>query len=146
MTTLNFPRSMFVGFDQLFDQIERQQDTPKYPPYNIKKESDSTFSIDIAVAGFALDELSVFKEKNQLIVRGDAKEDTSEYIHKGISSKSFKRTFTLADQVEVGCVDLEDGILSIKLNRVIPPEDTPKRIQINSRGDYNPDTSVFIQE
>jgi molecular chaperone IbpA len=133
MTNVNFPRSMFVGFDSLFDQIERTKETPKYPPYNIKELSNSDYAIEIAVAGFDESDLTVTREKNQLTVYGVCHiDDDAKYIHKSISGKNFTRTFTLASDVEVGSTTLINGILTINLKRVIPEEDKPIQIKINS--------------
>jgi molecular chaperone IbpA len=122
-----------IGFDRTFSLLERAAEAPSinYPPYNIIKEDDETFRIEIAVAGFDRSELKVSKEKNVLIVEGkkESGEDES-YLHKGLASRSFKRSFTLADDVQVVGGDLKNGILIINLERVVPEEDKPQLIEI----------------
>ena len=127
-----------VGFDNMFDEILRvnaQQSNSNYPPYNVVQINEDEFMISIAVAGFGLDNLSVTKDKNFLIIEGKnsiKEEDEPEinYLHKGISARDFRREFKLADHVEIENAHLELGILNVHLKREIPEEQKPKSIAI----------------
>ena len=129
-----------IGFDNMFDDLMRvtaQQSNTNYPPYNLVQISDDEYLISIAVAGFGQDNLSVTKDKNFLIVEGTHATETDEpndsnavYLHKGISARSFRREFQLADHVEITNANLELGILSIHLTREVPEEMKPKTIAI----------------
>ena len=124
-----------VGFDNVFDELMRSsQLNTNYPPYNIVKHTEDTFSIELAVAGFKDGEVTITTERNQLVVKGEQVtdlDDTKEYLHKGISARNFIRTWTLADHVEVVGATSENGILTISLERKIPEEQKPKSIAIN---------------
>ena len=127
-----------VGFDNIFDELQRvttQRDN--YPPYNVLKIDEDHFTIEVAVAGFQEGDISITVEKNILTIKGEQaikvyKEDElePEYLHRGISSRNFARTFTLADHVEVVGAKAENGILMIELERKVPEEQKPKTIAI----------------
>lgn len=128
-----------VGFDNIFDEIMRvsaQQGNQNYPPYNIVKHSDDKFVIELAVAGFREGDISITVDKNVLTIEGqqfesiEELEQQVEYVHRGISSRNFTRTFTLADHVEVIDAKSVNGILSITLERKVPEELKPKKIAI----------------
>lgn len=125
-----------IGFDNIFDELLNRtaQSQTNYPPYNIVKHSEDTFSIELAVAGFKDGEVTITTERNQLTVKGDQVTDldaSKEYLHKGISARNFIRTWTLADHVEVVGAKSENGILTIDLERKIPEAQKPKTIAIN---------------
>ena len=139
MTNLLYPRSSFVGFDELFKQLERatEHQPQQYPPHNIIKYSDVNYAIELAVAGFSMDELDIECEKKVLTIKGNSKakadnENEREYVHRGISQKKFTRTFTLADHIEVTGADLTNGILSVKLELIVPEELKPRKIPISN--------------
>jgi len=125
-----------VGFDQVFDELLRHTTNTQgtnYPPYNIVKLNDDKFAIELAIAGFKNGDVDITVEKNQLTVRGDraiSLNEEVEYLHRGISARAFVRTWTLADHVEVIGAMVSDGILTINLERVIPDEQKPKKIDI----------------
>lgn len=127
-----------VGFDNIFDSLMRAASTSNstnYPPYNVVKHSDDEFSIELAVAGFGEEEIEIELENSVLTVSGEksAEDQFREgvvFLHQGISSRSFKRSFTLAEHVEVVEASVNNGILSISLERQIPEEKKPKRIAI----------------
>lgn len=125
-----------VGFDQMFDELLRHssnQSQTNYPPYNLIKFSDDKYAIELAVAGFKEGDIEVTLEKNQLTVKGEKAIDLSEnaeYVHRGISGRTFQRVWTLADHVEVANAVVKDGILTISLERIIPEEQKPKKIAI----------------
>ena len=125
-----------IGFDSLIDELFRanQQASTNYPPYNVVKLGEDSFAIEIAVAGFKEGDLTIEVEKNQLLVKGDQSvniDQPIEYLHRGISSRSFARTWTLADHVEVKGASVNNGILTISLERIVPEEQKPKNIAIN---------------
>ena len=123
-----------VGFDNMFDELLRtSQANTNYPPYNIVKHGDDNFAIELAVAGFKDGEINIEVERNQLTVKGEQSVDLDnqvEYLHRGISARSFSRTWTLADHVEVAGARSENGILTISLERKVPEEQKPKSIAI----------------
>jgi molecular chaperone IbpA len=122
-----------VGFDNMFDELMRtSQANTNYPPYNVVKYSEDVFSIELAVAGFKDGEVTITTERNQLTVKGEQNPELyeREYLHRGISSRSFVRTWTLADHVEVVGANSENGILTISLERKVPEEQKPKAIAI----------------
>jgi molecular chaperone IbpA len=123
-----------VGFDKLFDEMERvfTNPTASYPPYNIEKLSEHEFLISLAVAGFKMSDLSVTHNCNELVIEGTSPEtsDNVHYMYKGIATRDFKRTFTVADHMEVTDATLELGLLNIRLRRNLPEELQPKKIEI----------------
>ena len=129
-----FPRSAFVGFDHLLEELDRvaKQANDHYPPHNIVKTGDAEYVIELAVAGFTKDEISVEVKDRTLVVFGEHASKGREYVHRGISTKKFKRTFRLSEYVYVHGADLVDGILAIELKYVIPEEMRPRKIQIGN--------------
>ncbi len=112
-----------IGFDNMFDDLMRvsaQQSSTNYPPYDIVQVNDDEYMISVAVAGFGYDDLAVTKDKKILVIEGkhsretvENEDSTAKYLHKGISERSFRREFQLADHVEITGAHLELGILSI---------------------------------
>jgi molecular chaperone IbpA len=129
-----FPRSAFVGFDHLLEELDRvaKQANDHYPPHNIVKTGEAEYVIELAVAGFAKDEVSIEVRDRTLVVCGEHTSIGREYIHRGISTKKFKRTFRLSEYVHVHGANLVDGILAIKLKYVVPEEMRPRKIQIGN--------------
>ena len=128
-----------IGFDNMFDDLMRvsaQQGNTNYPPYNIVQVNDDEYTISVAVAGFTQENLSVTKDKKVLVIEGKqtmgdlVNEEEVKYLHKGISERSFRREFQLADHVEITGAHLELGILSVYLKREVPEEAKPKTIAI----------------
>ncbi len=127
-----------IGFDQLFQQMERtfanSRSNDNYPPHNVVKLDDTHFVVEVAVAGFKQNEIDVELQDGVLTVKGErAKVDEDkkpEYLHKGISARNFTRTFTLAENVEVRGATVENGILAVALELVVPEEKQPKKIAI----------------
>ena len=128
-----------IGVDKLFDRMMHQIDTAaasttNYPPYNIVKTGDTTYLIEVAVAGFTEGEVTVNVNEGQLIITGEKlSTDLPEghvYEHQGISARRFIRTFTLADYVEVTSAVSRDGILTVSLERQVPEALLPKTIAI----------------
>lgn len=127
-----------VGFDRLFDELTRTfansagSRTDNYPPYNIVKLDETHYIIEVAVAGFDESELDVELKDSVLYVKGqkERKESTAEYLHRGVSSRSFERIFTLMPDIEVRAATVENGILAIALEHVIPEEKKPRKIAL----------------
>lgn len=125
-----------VGFDKIFDDMFRYVDhasnSTGYPPYNIRKE-DNLFQIEIALAGVKLEDVSIVTENGSLTIEhapSKAEHETAQWIHKGISQRKFKRQFTLADDVVVNGASMENGMLYIELERIVPEEKKPRNIEI----------------
>ena len=134
-TTVGFDRlfSTINGFDELL--AEGRKNTQTYPPYNIYKVDDTHYKIEIAVAGFKRDELDITFQDSKLIVVGQKNETEDfpfEYLHKGIGTRNFTHSFTLADTILVGSAEFVDGILEIALKNVIPEEKKPRKIEISN--------------
>ena len=125
-----------VGFDRLFNELERTSLTTQqnYPPFNIVKDDDTNYRIEIAVSGFSEDELNIVVKESTLTVTGnvDDKLENMNYIHKGISSRNFDRTFTLNQDVVVNDAKMVNGMLVIYLEHLIPEEKRPRKIAINT--------------
>ncbi|ADO42098.1 Hsp20 family protein [Ketogulonicigenium vulgare] len=124
MTKLTLGAHPFLlGFDQLERLVERtaKSSNEGYPPYNIEQTSERDYRISLAVAGFSEQDLSITVEDRQLVVRG-RQNDVGErvYLHRGIATRQFQRSFVLADGMEVGEAVLENGLLHIDLNRQLP--------------------------
>jgi molecular chaperone IbpA len=125
-----------IGFDTLFEQLNRtfanSKSDSNYPPHNVVKIDDAHYVIELAVAGFAEDEINVELKDNILTVQGDQTraEAGIEYLYKGIGSRNFARTFPLAEHIEVRGATVKNGILSIALEQIVPEEDRPKKIAI----------------
>mgnify|MGYP003573103016 CR=1 FL=1 len=127
-----------VGFDRLFNMLDGAGTTEAgngYPPYNIERVGDTVYAITMAVAGFAEDDISIEIKENALTVSGKHtdKEDVKErdFLHQGIATRGFERRFQLADHVEVKGAALENGLLTLELERVIPEALKPRRIEIS---------------
>lgn len=125
-----------VGFDRLFDMLDQapQFDSGQgYPPYNIERTGETHYRITLAVAGFAEKDLDVEVREGVLSVQGkraDEDESQTNYLHRGIAGRAFERRFQLAENVEVRGARLENGLLHIELERIVPEEKKPRRIAI----------------
>ena len=127
-----------IGFDRMFEEMGRSfansRGTDNYPPHNVVQLDETHYVIEIAVSGFAEEELDVELKDNVLTVTGEkVKEDTPkvEYLHKGISTRNFSRNFSLAENVQVLAATVKNGILAVALERIIPDEQKPKKIAIS---------------
>jgi len=130
-------RRSSVGFDRLFDMLENSSfgaTQENYPPFDLIKEGDNDYRIQLAVAGFKPDEIDITAQQNVLVVSGrksdESEEKGSDFIYRGIANRSFERRFALADHIQVKGADLKDGLLSIALVREIPESMKPKKISI----------------
>ena len=138
MTTLKFHTGNFpdwIGFDSIFNEIDRSMgrtSVQTYPPHNLLKVDDETYVIELAVAGFSMDELDIETKPGQLEIVGKKEDptDLSDYIHHGISQRKFKRNFQLADNVYVDGASLVNGILQVVLKVHVPEEMKPRKVLI----------------
>jgi len=129
----------FVGFDDQFNRMAKMHDDltkniPNYPPYNIKKTGDNTYVIEIAVAGFARQDIEIELKGGNMIVKGNAKneEEENSFVYKGIANRNFTRTFALEDQIEIKDAEMFNGMLKVFLERIIPEHKKPKKIEIKA--------------
>jgi len=112
-----------IGMDEYFDRLfNLHETTSNYPPYNLVQVSNVESRLEIALAGFKKSEVNVFTEYGKLFVEGqkEDKETESQYVHKGLAQRSFKRAWTIADDTEVKDVVFEDGLLTIQLRKIVP--------------------------
>jgi len=125
----NLSRAL-VGFDRIFDA--RLNGTSNYPPHNIVKFDENHYGIEVAVAGFTKDEITVEVDQDQLRIRGVQAEiaGTKEYLHKGLAARNFEQTFTLAEYMEVRGAEVKDGMLRIAIERIVPEALKPRQIEI----------------
>ena len=131
-------RRSTVGFDRLFDMLENssfgQAQQENYPPFDLVKEGENQYRIELAVAGFKPDEFDITAQQNVLIVSGKKNEESeqkgSDYVYRGIATRSFERRFALADHIQVKGADMRDGLLSIRLVREIPEAMKPRKISV----------------
>ena len=125
---LNDIEKYSIGMDEWFHRFGALQQTEtNYPPYNVIKESNTEFRLEIALAGFKKNEITVYTENNKLFVEGTKEVDSGkEYVHHGLANRAFTRTWTISDDVEVKNVLFEDGLLIIKLSRIIPDHQKKK--------------------
>lgn len=131
----------FVGFDDQFNRMAKLHDDitkniPNYPPYNIKKTGDNNYVIELAVAGFAKQDIEIEFADDKLIVKGNTKDDeSSDFLFKGIAARNFTRTFVLDDQIEIKDAAIFNGMLKIALERIIPDHKKPKKIEVKDSDD-----------
>ena len=120
-----------VGFDHIFNT---PLNNSNYPPHNIVKYSDSKYAIEVAVAGFSKDEITVEVDQDQLVVRGTQattdEETSKEYLHRGLASRDFEQSYTLAEYMEVKDAEVKDGMLIISIERIVPEALQPRQIKI----------------
>jgi molecular chaperone IbpA len=135
----------FIGFDHLASMIDSASKNEKqttYPPYNIELLAEDKYRITMAVAGFAKDEVSIEVQENTLQVIGvkavkesadSTNKEERKFLHKGISERSFERKFQLGDHIKVLAADLENGLLHVDLERVVPESKKPRKIEIGNK-------------
>jgi molecular chaperone IbpA len=129
-----------LGFDKFFDDVEKlltmdiQKSASNFPPHNILKLDDTRYIVELAIAGFSKDEIDISVNAGVLTVKGEKedKENEVQYLHKGIGTRSFTKTITVADTIEVKGAEFKDGILRIGLENVIPEHKKPRKIEIGN--------------
>ena len=123
-----------VGYDKMFDNLSRYVDnnvsSTGFPPYNIRKEGDYHYVIEMALAGFSKEDIEIEVADGTLSVRSDKKDDASDNLYRGISFRKFNRKFTLSDDIVVNDAALDNGMLTINLERVVPEENKPRLIEV----------------
>jgi molecular chaperone IbpA len=124
----------FVGFDSLFDELNALADRKEsnYPAYNIAKDGDEHYRIELALAGFSTDEITIQTEKGILTIEANKAEERGNFIHQGIAKRRFSKMFRLAEYMKVDDAQFVDGILTVFLHREVPETDRPKQISINA--------------
>ena len=141
MTGFTYPRSGFIGFDHIFDQLENIHKHAKdhYPPHNVVKEDEFKFTLELAVAGFKQEHIDIEVNDGVLTIKGDrpARREQNKYVHKGISARNWKKSFRLSEYTEVNGADLQDGILTVDLEVVLPKEKQPRKILIGNEENEN---------
>jgi molecular chaperone IbpA len=136
---------LYVGFDDQFNKMAKIHDDltksiPNYPPYNIKKTGDNTYVIEVAVAGFARQDIEIELADGKMIIKGNVNgsEQEENFLFKGIANRAFTRTFALEDHIEVQDAAMLNGMLKIFLERIIPEHKKPKKIEVK-------DTEVSVK-
>jgi len=133
MDVFNDP--FLIGFSREFDRLnslQKNNSSVSYPPYNVVRYDEDNYRLDLAVAGFSIDDLDISVKDGSLIIKGEQPEDEEQdnYVHRGIATRKFTRSFALAEHMEVKAAGMSDGILSIPIVRVVPDEKKPRQIEI----------------
>jgi molecular chaperone IbpA len=136
MTSTLFPKTAFIGFDHILSELQQVTNNAKdvYPPHNIVKYNDKSFEIELAIAGFVQSDITIELKDNVLTVKGDrpVRRPETQYVHRGISTRKFAKSFRLSEYTEVTGASLNDGILSIGLAVKLPEEKSPVLIKIQN--------------
>jgi len=143
LSIFNQLRPVTVGFDNVFDHFERMFNddffnvpTVNYPPYNIVKTGVNTYNVEVALAGFSRDDVSVEFAQGILTIKSkdrtesNKKDEDGDIIHKGISKRYFSKSFTVSDDVEIKGAELKDGLLTVSLERIVPESKKARVIEI----------------
>ena len=146
--TFAFPRNAFLGFDHIFSELENIHKHAKdhYPPHNVVKDSEHKYTLELAVAGFKQEHIDIEVKDHVLTIKGDrpARRDQDKYVHKGISARNWRKSFRLSEYTEVTGADLVDGILTVKLEVVLPKEKQPRKINIGTNEETNDNNSAQL--
>ena len=143
LSIFNQLRPVTVGFDNVFDHFERMFNddffnvpTVNYPPYNIVKTGANEYNVEVALAGFSRDDVSVEFAEGILTIKSkdrtesDKKDQDGDIIHKGISKRYFSKSFTVSDDVEIKGAELKDGLLTVSMERIVPESKKARVIEI----------------
>ena len=134
MTFFSTPMArQFVGFDSLFEELNEMaaRKESNYPAYNIAKDDEENYRIEVALAGFSASEIAIETEKGVLKIEANKAEQRANYIHQGIAQRGFSKLFRLAEHMKIDEARFLDGILTVALRREIPEADRPQQIKIN---------------
>ena len=145
--TFMFPRNAFLGFDHIFDELEKitNHANDSYPPHNVIKHGDHKYDIELAIAGFSKNDINIELKEHVLTIKGDSgKEKEKKYVHKGISGRKFLKSFRLSEYAEVSGADLTDGILTVSIEVVLPEKMRPQSINIGTGGKPNDSNSAQL--
>ena len=141
-----YPRNAFLGFDHIFDQLENIHNHAKdtYPPHNVVKYDNMKYDIELAVAGFNQDHIDIEIKDHVLTITGDRpqRRDPDSYVHKGISARKFKKSYRLSEYTEVTGAKMTDGILTVRLEVILPEEKRPRKIKIGKFNEVINDKST----
>ena len=144
MTRFTALYPQFVGFDNIFNELERLVDgtaptrNTSFPPHNIIKLDDNKYVVEMAVAGFGQDEVDVEIQDGTLIVKGEKKDQTEvDYLYRGIATRSFTKSIRLNDSIEVRGAQFKDGILKIALENIIPEHKKPRKVEFSKELNFN---------
>ena len=127
-----------LGFDNLFENFEQRfanQINNNYPPYNILKKSEDSYELEIAVTGFIPEEITVEVDQNQLVVKGQRSRDDDgdiQYLHRGLATRDFTRSWTLAEHMVVGEGRIKNGVLTIDITREVPEALKPRVLKLKA--------------
>jgi len=125
-----FNDPFFVGFNREIEKATNIYNSGNFPPYNIRQIDEDHFVIELAVAGFGENDLEVIYQDGTVAIKGERKEDDAEYIHKGIATRKFTREFVLGSYLEITSANIENGVLSVSLERNLPESMKPRQINI----------------
>ena len=144
MTRFTALYPQFVGFDNIFNELERLVDgtaptrNTSFPPHNIIKLDDNKYVVEMAVAGFGQDEVDVELQDGTLIVKGEKKDQTEvDYVYRGIATRSFTKSIRLSETIEVRGAQFKDGILKIGLENVVPDHKKPRKIEFSKELNFS---------
>ena len=141
-----YPRNAFLGFDHIFDQLESIHSHAKdtYPPHNVIKYDNMKYDIELAVAGFKQEHIDIEIKDHVLTITGDRpqRRDQNSYVHKGISARRFKKSYRLSEYTEVTGAEMTDGILTVRLEVILPEEKRPRKIEIGKFNEVINDNST----
>lgn len=127
----------FIGLEKFNEKMQEtleviQKTATTFPPYNLKKVSDDKYLIEMACAGFGKQDIEITLEGDKMVIKGNTESDEpSDYLHQGIATRAFTRTFSLADNVVIDNAEMANGILKIWLDHITPEANKPKKIEIN---------------
>lgn len=129
-----------IGFDHLVRQMDARVAAPGYPPYNIERTAEDSYRLTMAVAGFGQDDLELTVKDNTLVIAGRVQAETAkgEILYRGIAGRAFERRFALADHITVQGADLQNGLLYVLLQRVVPEALKPRRVAIGGGTGHTP--------
>lgn len=143
----------FVGFDDQFNRMAKIHDDltrniPNYPPYNIKKTGETTYVVELAVAGFAKQDIEIELADGKMVIKGNVQSDDSNenFLFKGIAARNFQRVFALDDQVEVKNAEMINGMLQVFLERIIPEHKKPKKIEVKDSSESKKSKKQLLVE
>ena len=143
VTPADFERALgiTVGFDSMFDRLfgdsHRLETASSFPPYNIRKDGEEKYTIEMAVAGFSQEDLEIELKEGVLTVKSKSEKEEKEYLHRGIAKRAFSRSFTLSDDIVVKGADLVNGMLTIDLERIVPEDKKSRLIEIGQAEESN---------
>ena len=136
VTPADFERALgiTVGFDSMFDRLfggsHRLETASSFPPYNIRKDGEEKYTIEMAVAGFSQEDLEIELKEGVIKISSKSENEEKEYLHRGIARRDFSRSFTLSDDIVVKGADLVNGMLTVDLERIVPEDKKSRLIEI----------------